>query len=144
MNIQDIDVLTLLPQKPPFVMVDKMIYLDDLVVRTEFSITNENIFCSENKLMEAGLIENVAQTCAVRMGYTCRFLQNEQIKVGFIGAIKNFVIHRLPFVNEKLTTEVTIINNVFNMTLVEANTIINDELISSCEMKIFLTDVDSK
>lgn len=143
MNIQDLDVLSLLPQKPPFVMIDKMVYLDDLVVKTEFLITDTNIFCADGKLMEAGLIENVAQTCAVRMGYQSLFLQNEKVKVGFIGSIKNFEINRLPLVNETISTVVTIVNNVFNMTLIEASTKVNDKPISNCEMKIFLTDTSS-
>ena len=92
----------------------------------------------------SGLIENIAQTCAVRMGYINQFIYKENVKLGFIGSIKNLEIHRNPIIGETLTTSIKIVEEVFQMTLVQAEIKSNDETIVTAEMKIALSDIDSK
>ena len=53
-----------IPQKPPMVMVDKLIFAEEKKVVTSFLIRRDNIFCSDGVFTEAGLIENMAQTAA--------------------------------------------------------------------------------
>ena len=142
MNFKDIDILELLPQQPPFVMIDKLVYCDMENTITKFLIRNDNIFCDMGEFSESGLVENIAQTCAARMGYINRYVNNESVMLGFIGAIKNMEIFRLPKVNEQLITKISVIEEIFQMTLVKATTTSNEELISSCEMKISVSDLE--
>ena len=140
--IKDIDILELLPQRPPFVMVDKLTHYDKTSARSSFMVREGNLFCSGGRMEEAGLIENMAQTCAARMGYRARMeLQsNGMVRVGFIGAIRGITIVRVPLVGEVLTTTVEVKEEIFSTSLVETKVEVEDEVIASGSMKIFLTD----
>ena len=144
MDFNDIDILELLPQQPPFVMIDKLVYCDVENTITSFLIRDDNIFCNEGEFTEAGLVENIAQTCAARMGNINLSILKDTVKLGFIGAIRNMEIHRLPRLNELITTQITVVEEVFQMSLVTAKVTIGEELIASSEMKISMTDIDSE
>lgn len=144
MNFEEIDILTLLPQRPPFVMVDRLVHYDSVKCVTRLEIKEDNIFVEDGKFTSSGLIENIAQTCAARMGYINQFLNNDTVKLGFIGAIKNLNIVKLPGVGQTIETSIEIVEEVFQMTLVNAAITLDGEVIVTSEMKIALTDIDSK
>ena len=142
MEFEKINILELLPQQPPFVMVDKLLYCDRETTKTSLTVREDNIFCDNGVLSESGLIENIAQTCAARMGNISKDSGSGSVKIGFIGAIRNQEIVRLPKLGETLVTQVNTVEEVFQMTLVNATVTIGDEVITSCEMKISITDKD--
>jgi len=142
-QFEEIDVLTLLPQRPPFVMIDKLLYCDKEVTKTAFLIREDSIFCDNGWLTESGLAENIAQTCAARMGYINIYILKNTVKLGFIGAIRNMEFLRLPRAGETVTTQITVMEEVFKMTLVTAQVTVGEELVASSEMKISITDIDS-
>lgn len=139
---ESFDVVDLLPQQPPFIMVDRLTYYDPVVAKTELTVREDNLFCRNGIMEEAGLIENIAQTCAAKTGYKEKTEPNREgvIKIGFIGMIKRLDMFRNPRVGEKIETMVEIVEEVFNSTLVVTKTVIGDETIAKCEMKIYLTD----
>ena len=139
MEIKDIDILTLIPQRRPFVMIDRLLSFDEIESSTDFVIKEDNIFCKDGLFLETGIMENIAQTCAARIGYI-NINNNESVKIGVIGSIKDLVITKLPKVGTTLLTKVKVLSEVFAITLVEAEVYDNDELIAKCEMKISLTD----
>lgn len=139
MEIKDIDILTLIPQRRPFVMIDRLLSFDEIESSTDFVIKEDNIFCKDGLFLETGIMENIAQTCAARIGYI-NINNNESVKIGVIGSIKDLVITKLPKVGATLVTKVKVLSEVFAITLVEAEVYDNDELIAKCEMKISLTD----
>jgi predicted hotdog family 3-hydroxylacyl-ACP dehydratase len=138
MNIKDIDIRTLIPQQAFFVMVDQLVHFDNIFTKTEFEVRPDNIFVEEGKFLEAGLIENIAQTCAARMGYINTVILKDEVRLGFIGAMKSLIIYKLPDINSLLETTVEVVNEVFNITLVNATTMCNGEVLVTCEMKISL------
>ncbi|MDR0295458.1 MAG: pseudouridylate synthase [Prevotellaceae bacterium] len=140
LNQPEIDILTLIPQQPPFVMVDKLLSCDYKTTKTALTVRKENIFFDKGVLAEAGLIENIAQTCATRVGEISNQMSNNSVKIGFIGMIRNLEIARLPKAGETLVTQVDLIEEIFQMSLVNATVSIEDEIITSCEMKISITD----
>ena len=140
MEFEKIDILKLIPQQPPFVMVDKLLYCDPKTTKTALTVREDNIFFDNEVLTEAGLIENIAQTCAVRMGNLNNEVGDNGVKIGFIGVIRNLEIARLPKAGETLVTQVDLIEEVFQISLVNATTSVGDEIITSCEMKISITD----
>ncbi|MBQ7443956.1 MAG: pseudouridylate synthase [Bacteroidaceae bacterium] len=143
MNITDIPILELLPQRPPFVMVDKLVASDDTCTTSLFTVTADCIFVDDGHLIAEGMVENVAQTCAARMGYI-NYLDREHVKLGFIGAVRNMCFMRLPRVGEQLTTSVAVREQVFNMTLVEATVRVGDEVVATASMKIALSETDAQ
>ena len=102
----------------------------------------DNIFCKNGFLCEPGLMENIAQTAGLRLGYIVYQQQKngEAIKppLGYIGAIKNLIIHQLPPVGAELKTEIFVQAVVFDVTLISAKRTMKGEPVASCEMKIFL------
>ena len=139
--MKEVDILELLPQQRPFVMVERLLHFDPVVTKTALTIAADNIFVRDGVLSEYGLVENIAQTCAVRMGYIHKILSNERIKRGFIGAIKNLRIKLLPFVGDTVETTISVVSEVMAMTLVEAKAECRGVELASCEMKIAISDI---
>ena len=142
-KIEDITLNELLPQRPPFVMIDRLLSSDEVYSVTELLVRENNIFVENERLTASGLIENIAQTCAARIGYI-NLSKGATVKIGVIGAISNLNIARTPKVGEKLTTTIKLLEEVFQMTLVEAVVMSGDEELVHANMKIALTDIDSK
>lgn len=126
-----------IPQKNPMVMIDTLNYCEGSVTTTEFEIRTDNIFVKDGYLHEPGIIENIAQTAAVKAGYEVKKLGSEPL-VGFIGAVKNLVIYDLPKVGDVIETTVTIKMEVMGVTLIDGATKCNGKKIAVCEMKIFI------
>jgi len=146
MSIQptDIDVLDLLPQRPPLIMVDKLIYFDLKSAKTVFTVREENLFCVDGVMEEAGLVENIAQTCAAHTGYK-QYIHNEactldKVKIGVIAMIQSLEMKRRPLVGEVLKTSMDIEDEIFSITFVRSEVKIADETIATCRMKLVLTD----
>ncbi len=135
LQLLDINPLDILPQRPPFIMIDYLTYYDEVKTSTRFTVRQDNIFVADNRMLATGLIENVAQTCAARIGYF-NLVSGLPVKIGFIGAISNLNVIRTPQVNEVLDTTIRVKEEVFGMTLVEAETRVGDEIIVTAEMKI--------
>ena len=106
------NIQSLIPQRPPFVMIDELVYSDEKSSRTSLLINNDNIFVVNGELREPGLLENIAQTAAAHAGYDA-YKENQPVKVGYIGAVKNFEVFRLPLLNDRIETEITVEDQVF-------------------------------
>ena len=130
-------ILDLIPQRDPIVMVDEFLGIDDNISKTRLAVKDDNIFVDDGMLSECGLIEHIAQSAAARVGYVFK-TNNQEIPIGYIGSVNNFELKEFPKVGEVISTEIEIIQEVFNITLIQAKCYINDVEIASCKMKIFL------
>ena len=140
---EDISLKELIPQRPPFVMIDKMISFDMTVTVTQLEIRADNVFCKDGRLTAEGLMENIAQTCAARMGYI-NLNKNEAVKIGVIGSVNNFEVFKTPKVGDVIVTSIEVIEEVFQITMAEAVVKCGDETIAQANMKIALMDIDSQ
>ena len=138
-KLESIDILKLLPQRPPFVMVDRLKHCDPVVTTTELEVRADNIFNDAGYLSAAGVCENIAQTCAARMGYMS-YASGQPVRLGFIGAVNNFSVMREPATGETLTTTIEVMQEVFNITLVHATVRCGDEIVAESDLKIALGD----
>ena len=138
-EFERIDVHKLLPQQEPFVMIDRLVHYDPVRTVTSLEVRPDNIFADEGHLSVAGLNENIAQTCAARMGYIS-FSSGDRVKIGVIGAITGFSVSRTPKVGEVLTTTIDVVQEVFNVTLVHATVTVDEEMIAETDLKIALQD----
>jgi predicted hotdog family 3-hydroxylacyl-ACP dehydratase len=141
--IEEITLNELLPQRPPFVMIDRLVSCDAVYAVTELLIREDNIFVEDGRLTSSGLVENIAQTCAARIGFL-NLNAGGSVMIGVIGSINNLNIVRTPKVGEKLVTTIELVSEVLNLTLVDAVIRCNGEEITSASMKIALTDKESK
>lgn len=129
--------LDLIPQKRPFVMVDKLFYFSQEQIVSGLTISKDNLFAHKSVFNAAGLIENMAQTVALHTGYEF-FMKKEPAPTGYIGAIKKVEIKKLPKVGQELVTTVTILHNIMGITLVKAEIKCNETVIALSEMKTAL------
>lgn len=137
----DVDILDLLPQRPPFVMVDRLLSFEHNKVETELTIREDNVFVDNGHFSVSGMNENIAQTCAARMGYIS--LGNaDNVKLGFIGAIDSFKAYRTPLTGEVIHTVMEVIEEVFNVVMASATMYSGEEIIAESRLKIALSDID--
>jgi predicted hotdog family 3-hydroxylacyl-ACP dehydratase len=125
-----------IPQRYPFVMIDKLISANETQFESEFEITGENIFLKNGILSESALIENIAQTCAAGFGYLGSQNGEEAGKLGFIGAVSRLEVKKVAKENDVVKTKITIISTFDTIHLVEGTAFRENEELVSCQMKI--------
>ena len=145
--LRSIDIQELLPQQEPFVMVGNLIAFslneEGGITATETTINEDNLFAEDGHLAEAGLIENIAQTCAARIGYVNKYILKKGIQIGVIGAIRNLTIYQLPKLGDAIITTTRIKEEIFGMTLATAEVREKGTLgrvLLTTEMKIAVRD----
>jgi predicted hotdog family 3-hydroxylacyl-ACP dehydratase len=133
------DIKTLIPQGPPFIMVDRLLVSDGSVTRTSFQVTANNLLTTDGKFGVAGLIENMAQTAAAGAGYAAFAtggVMSSGARGGAIVAINNLEIIRLPELGEELLTEVTVTARVADIVVISGRITCGQSVIATGEMKI--------
>ncbi len=120
MNLRDIDILELLPQRPPFVMIGKLVTYQDNYAETEFEIKADNMMCEDGRFSACGLVENIAQTSAARIGYYYKYVLKQPVQIGYVGAIQSFSVFRTPSVSEKIRTRIEVEAEAFGITSFKA------------------------
>ena len=134
--MQDIPILELLPQRPPFIMVDHLTNYSETQSSCDLTVRADNVFCENGKLAAAGLIEHIAQTCAARLGYFNKYVLKAGVRLGFIGEVKDLDIIRLPREGEQIETTITVVQEIFDVTLVSAEVRVGTEVIATTSLKI--------
>lgn len=124
------DIAQFIPQRPPFVFIDTVEEVTETTARTRFTVPAECPLVTDGILPLSGLMENAAQTCAVRAGNT----------IGYIGAVKAMQVTRFPEVGQTIQTEATVVQEVLNICLMEVKTYLEDQLIASTTLKIAVID----
>ncbi|MBS1610867.1 MAG: 3-hydroxyacyl-ACP dehydratase [Bacteroidetes bacterium] len=119
-------------------MIDELVACDEQSATTKLQVRNDNLFIKNGSLTEPALVENIAQTAAARIGYICH-KENKAVPIGYIAAVQNLRIEGLPATGDTLETEITIKNQVLNVTIISGHTRVKDRLVASCEMKIFIS-----
>jgi len=126
----------LIPQRVPILMVDDAHKDSEQSIKTYLTITPDNWFYSNGILLEAGIIEHMAQSTAAMVG-----LQSEgDPKEGYIGDIKDFVVYQMPQLGEVIESTISIITQLDNITLIEAVSEINNTVIAKARIKVFLAE----
>lgn len=142
-----IDIQNYLPHRAPMLMVDLILEIDATSVETEFLIKEDNIFVDNGILIEAGLIENTAQTCSSIVGKKYFFeedgTENENVNViGFISALKNLKIHALPKVGNIIITKATLVSKFvgddYTLCTMSCESLLEDKILLECEINLFI------
>ena len=115
----------LIPQRPPFVMVDYMEFISPEHCRTTLLIKDDNLLCDETFIGDKSLREE------------------GRIWPGYIGEIKNFNFLGSAKIGEVLTTEIRIKTIFGDVTAIEAQTSVssdadNQHPVANCVMKLFV------
>ena len=135
------DIVRLIPQREPMVMIDSVSAEETDRCTTTLTITADNLFVRNGRFMEAGLVENAAQSAAALVGLQgMQQAADATPKIGFIGEVKDFHIFRLPETGVQIQTTVSIVAVVDAVTLVEYQTFVQKEQIATGRLKVFLTN----
>ena len=137
------NIIDLIPQRAPIVMVDEFLGIEESVSKSSLTVREDNIFVDDATLSECGLIEQIAQSAAARVGHIFNTL-NRPIPIGYIGSVNDFAIAAHPKVGDTIYTTIEVIQEVFNITLIRAVCRVNDVEIATCKMKIFLDTDEAK
>lgn len=137
------DLTRLIPQRPPIVMVDCLLHIQDNVSTTQLTIKNDNIFVQDGRFQESGIIEHIAQSAAARIGYLYAN-EGKPVPQGYIGSVDNFELFALPETGQQLTTTITVLQEVSGITLISADVTVEEKSVARCRMKIFISPKDEE
>jgi len=146
MLVSGIEILELIPQRPPMVMVDNLVLCEGPKTVTTLKISDDNIFASENGFSAPGILETMAQTAALRTGFLLKRRpggENKKAPIGVIGSIKNFKLYFQPATGNEIITIVEVQYEIMQATIVSARVEAEGKLAAEAEMQIFLTESES-
>lgn len=132
-----------IPQRPPIVMVDGLLEHEGDMSVSALTIASDNIFVSDGHFQMPGMVENIAQTAALRMGYGYRLEATQadaapaKPPVGFIGEVKNLKIHLLPPAGATIRTRIEVLHTIFTASVIRGEVLYDGQVAAECEMKIF-------
>lgn len=129
----------LLPQRSPFVMIEQLVSAVEGRTVSRYQVRASSILFADGVFTEAGLIENIAQTAAAGVGFSYQQLQ-KPTPIGYIAAVKDLRIHKLPTEGSELTTEVIVKNQVLDFTIIQGLVRAGDTTLAECEMRIFVKE----
>lgn len=132
---EQIPIDVLLPQRPPFVLVDALTASDGCMTSTRYAVAADGLFTADGCLTPEGLLENMAQTCAARLGYA-NYLLRQRLVVGVIAAVSGFTVLRLPRVGEVLTTRIDAEVEIFGLMSVSAEVRCCDDVVARANIKM--------
>lgn len=131
------NILDFLPHRTPFVMIDNIALDDGGKAHSSFLIEEGNALMHEGFFSESGLVENMAQTAGAATGLQAQF-EHRPPSLGYIGALKNLEVFSLPKAGKMLQTEVIFVHQVMNAMMVEGTVRCEDQVLATCELKIFI------
>ncbi|WP_294296043.1 ABC transporter permease [uncultured Chryseobacterium sp.] len=139
-----INIHNFLPHRKPMLMTDYIPELTKEKVTTSFEIKEDNIFVDKGVFVEAGLIENSAQTCSSILGQS--FFENPEADtkvIGFITNIKKIEIFSLPKVGSTIISKASLISQFENICQIYCETFLEDKLLIRSEINLFIQEVIS-
>lgn len=140
--LRSIDIHEVLPQQDPFVMVGTLVHFEMGTSTTETLIEDTNIFVDDGFFSASGMMENIAQTCAARIGFYNKFILHRDVQVGFIGAIRDYKVMKLPPAGTVITTRVDVLEEIFGMTLAEAVVSSGGDIFATAQIKLSVRNIE--
>lgn len=138
--LRSIDIHTLLPQQEPMVMVERLTMFSETAIITETEIHADNLFAAKGVLTTAGIMENIAQTCAARIGYVNKYILHRGIQVGVLAAISGLKVMDHPHVGNTITTTVRVLEQFMGIMLAEASVESVGKLMATTRIKLAVRD----
>lgn len=145
----NISIHTFLPHREPMQMVDTIRHISGTSIITEFLVKDDCIFVEENRLAEAGLIENMAQTCSAVVGQFYVSEENPLKRViGYISAIKRLEIYTLPQVLQAVRTEARQLSRFdsdgYSICSMHCTAYHNNTELANAEMNLFIKEMTNE
>jgi predicted hotdog family 3-hydroxylacyl-ACP dehydratase len=148
-RLNEVDISNFLPHRAPFLLVDKVLTLEDDHVTTTFEIKEDSIFVVEGVFTEVGLIENAAQTCSAILGSTyfdSKYVVAKNNKIiGFISAIKRVNISHCPRVGGLIVSKAVLQSRFdtgdYKISTIKCTSYTDEKELLSCEINLFIKEL---
>ena len=82
------------------------------------------------------MMENIAQTCAARIGFYNKYILEKPVEVGYIGAIREYVVYGLAEAGSVITTTVDVEEEIFGMTMARATVRCGERTLATARIKL--------
>ena len=139
-DFSKVEIGGILPQRVPFVMVSRLVSFSYPRTVTEFDVAGENAFIQDGKLLREGLIENVAQTCAARIGFINKYILHKPVNIGYVCAVNDFRIYAGPKEGDTLVTTIDVTSEFGTILVVSAEVRSGEEIVAEGSMTIALDE----
>ncbi|MDD7454791.1 MAG: beta-ketoacyl synthase N-terminal-like domain-containing protein [Bacteroidales bacterium] len=139
-DFASVGISEILPQRRPFVMVSGLQSFSMEETVTWFKVDSDNSFMDGDLLEAEGLIENVAQSCALRIGFINKYILNKPVDVGYVCAVKSFNISRSVHFGEVLVTRICVTKEFGSVLMVDASIHSGCDEVASGSMTIALDE----
>lgn len=133
--VRGADICKYIPQRSPIVMLDSFYGIVENSSRSALTILEDNIFVEDGHIIDSGIIEHIAQSGAMQIGYMS-ISHGLPVPLGFIGSVNKLSINRLPLVGETMMTTIVFEAQVGDITLIGATVRVGDEVIATGKMKV--------
>ena len=137
--LEKTEVLNIIPQKPVRDIPSRIARFSRVASISKLTLNKQNIFCKNGFFQEPGLIENIAQTAALRAGYIAN-QNNLDPSIGFIGAAKRLKIFELPKYTDVIHTKITVLNQLMNASIIKGEVYVGSKTMAEGEMTIFIKE----
>jgi predicted hotdog family 3-hydroxylacyl-ACP dehydratase len=132
-ELHSMDARKLIPHGEAFRMVDRMLCCNEKQVVVETLVRPDSPFCESGSLASTALLENIAQTCAVRMGFLY-----SSVTAGVIAAVKRMDIFSEVKVGDVLRTEVLVDAEAFGMMSCTGRIERGGSVVAEAELKLMV------
>ena len=134
--LRNLDIHEVLPQQEPFVVVGRLVRFALDTSTTETLVAEDNIFVEDGYFSAFGMMENIAQTCAARIGFYNKYILLKPVEIGYIGAIREYDVHSLAPAGSLLTTTVDVEEEIFGMTLARATVRCGEDVLATARVQL--------
>ena len=134
--VRSIDIHGVLPQQEPFVMVGSLVHFALDSSTTETRVAADNLFVEDGCFSAFGMMENIAQTCAARIGFYNKYSRLRPVEIGYIGAVREFEVFGLAEAGSVITTTVDVEEEIFGMTLARATVRCGEKVLATARIKL--------
>ncbi len=125
----------ILPQQPPFRFVDRITFFSEGETVTEFTPEEGGFFVKDSCFQAEGMVENMAQSCAARIGYINKYILRIPVRPGYIGNVRKLRVTRLPHIGETISTTVIHREEIFGITLSDVTIRPGEEILAEATVK---------
>lgn len=133
------EICNYIPQRKPIVMIDSFYGVKEVdgnaTSVSGLTIAADNLFVEEGHIIDSGIIEHIAQSGAMQIGYDS-ISKGLPVPLGFIGSVNKLTIDRLPKVGETMQTTIVFEAQVGDITLIGATVRVSDEVVAQGKMKV--------
>ncbi len=133
------DLLALLPHRPPMLMIDALVAIDDRSATAAKTFRSGAYGTDGDRVAEVALIEGLAQTTAAIEGHAAR-QRGQPPAQGLLVGVSDFTFHRDAPVGRTLTLEVEVARRLPPLLLVSGRVRLVEVVIAEGSLKFYLPE----